>query len=110
MVQNQPEGQSAPDQFLQSQAENEPIIVSSNCPTVYANNMGIGMTVFDVAVTFGEVVGVREGRTVIQPRVKILISPLMAKILGRSLTDAIGRYEQQFGEVKEPGSNAIVEK
>lgn len=92
-----------------SQLEQDPIIIPP-AATVYANHMALGMTVFDFALVFGEVAGVKEGRPVIQQRVKLLVAPLMAKIIAKSIAEGVETYEKQFGEIKEPEAGAIIEK
>jgi Protein of unknown function (DUF3467) len=110
MAENEAEHLNPAEQLLRSQAETDPIVLPSNV-TVYANNLGIGMTVFDIVVTFGEVVGVRDGRAVIQQRVKIIMSPLLAKIFTRNLSESVSDYEKQFGEIRVPeGFGSFVEK
>lgn len=97
-------------QSIKTQSELEPIILPSNA-TVYANNLGIGMTVFDVVVTFGEVMGIRDGRAVIQQRVKVIMPPLLAKIFSGNLAKVVADYEKSFGEIKVPeGAGTVVEK
>jgi hypothetical protein len=101
---------TATEEILKSQIEQEPIIIPPNL-TVYANHLGLGMTVFDFAVLFGEALGVKDGRTVIQQRVKVLLSPMLAKIAARYLSEGVAQYEKQFGEIKEStGGTAYVEK
>jgi Protein of unknown function (DUF3467) len=96
---------------IQEQTSQEPII-NPPAMTLYANHFGLGMTVFDLALLFGEAIGVQDGRPVIQQRIKVLLSPLLAKIVARSLAEGVAQYEKQFGEIKDYGevAGAFVEK
>ena len=110
MPENESGQSSSRDQSLKSQAELEPIVLPPP-GTVYANNLALGMTAFDISIIFGEALGVKDGRTVIQQRVKVMMSPLLAKLLARSVTESVAQYEGQFGEIKEPeGVGTIIVK
>jgi hypothetical protein len=110
MAENEPEKSKPLGNIVESQAELDPVVLPSNV-TLYANQLGIGMTAFDIAVTFGEVVGIKDGRTVIQQRIKVLMSPLLAKIAANSIAQSVAQYEERFGEIKEPKeAGAVVEK
>lgn len=69
---------------------------------VYANNVMIGFSSFDMGLTFGQIVGEQEGKTVIEELVRVLMPRELGKILAGLLIGNIEAYEQQFGEIKIP--------
>lgn len=69
---------------------------------IYANNAGIEFSVWDMSLTFGEIVGAKDGKPVIEEIVKINITREMGKVLSQLLALNIAGYEKQFGEIKIP--------
>lgn len=69
---------------------------------IYANNLQVGFSSWDLAITFGEIMGEKEGKAVIEETTRILMTREIAKALSRILSAHIAAYEQQFGEIKIP--------
>lgn len=72
---------------------------------IYANNMSVGFSSWDLGITFGEIVGEKDGQPVIEETVKVLMTREIAKVLAKILTNHIALYEAQFGEIKLPGAD-----
>ena len=66
---------------------------------VYANNVLVHTSVYDINVDFGQVVESREDVIIVEDKVKVLMSPVHAKALSLILIGAVGSYEQQFGQL-----------
>ncbi len=60
------------------------------------------MSMWDVRLVFGEHVGERDGKSVVEESVRILMSREMAKVMNKLLTDQITAYEKKFGVIKIP--------
>lgn len=71
---------------------------------VYANNMQMGFSTWDLGITFGEIMGEQDGKTVIEETVRVLMTREIAKVLSVILTNHIVLFEAQFGEIKVPVS------
>lgn len=69
---------------------------------LYANNMQVGFSTWDLGITFGEIIGEQDGKPVVEETVKILMTREIAKILGNILLKHIEVFEAQFGEIKLP--------
>jgi hypothetical protein len=77
-------------------------IRSDRFQQIYSNNMTLSLNTWDVAITFGELTGEREGKTVIEETVKISMTREMAKILAALLNNHIAIFEKNFWEIKLP--------
>lgn len=69
---------------------------------IYANNMAVNFSSWDLGITFGEIAGEREGKTLIEETVRVLMTKEIAKVLGIILKNHIDAYEKQFGEIRLP--------
>lgn len=67
---------------------------------LYANNMQVGFSSWDLAITFGEIMGEQDEKPVIEETTRILMTREIAKVLSKILTAHIEIYEKQFGEIK----------
>lgn len=56
-------------------------------PFVYANNVTLSLRELDASLIFGEVVGEEEGKTMVIPKVKVIMALPFLKKLGDLLTD-----------------------
>jgi hypothetical protein len=74
------------------------------CPTVYANMMGLALTSFDIAVVLGEVGDVTPDVVTGIPRVKVLLSPEQASNLAKLLNAALGQYIETNGQLRAGGA------
>jgi len=69
---------------------------------IYANNMVIGLNTWDLAITFGHIVGEQEGKSIIEETVKISMTREIAKVLAQLLNNHIAIFEGKFWEIKLP--------
>jgi hypothetical protein len=80
---------------------------ASDFRSVYSNNANFNTTLFDFSIIFGEVIEAsqideRSGTVTVEQKVKIIMSPLHAKIFIGTLVGQLQAYEQRFGEIKIP--------
>jgi uncharacterized protein DUF3467 len=68
----------------------------------YTNSITANISVWDVTLVLGEVSGDKDGKAVIEERVKILMSRELAKVFNKILTDQIAAYEKKYGVIKIP--------
>jgi hypothetical protein len=71
---------------------------------IYANNFAMGMSNWDLSLTFGEIVGEKDGQAVIEEKVKVTMALAHAKAMLHLLGEHIANYEKVMGEIKIPGS------
>ena len=69
---------------------------------LYANNMQVGFSSWDLAITFGEITGEQDGKPVIEETVRVIMTREIAKVLSTILKNHIDVYEQHVGELKLP--------
>lgn len=62
----------------------------------YSNHLRVGWNAFEFVLEFGQF---REGDADAVSVTAIVTSPAFAKAFWRTLSDSIGSYEQQFGEI-----------
>ncbi len=79
------------------------------CPTVYSNIMGFGMTPFDIALNFGEIGESTTTEVIGVPRVKVLLSPEQASNLMQLLGVALKKFTENNGQLRTAGAVNIVE-
>ncbi len=77
-------------------------IRSDRFQQIYANNMTMSLNTWDVAITFGQIAGEQEGKTVIEETVKISMTREIAKVLAQLLNNHIAIFEDRFWEIKLP--------
>lgn len=70
-----------------------------NWPTVYSNNVHVGVTAYDFALTFGVGVGDEVERQVV-----VHMSPQHARSLHLLLERFLGVYEREIGTIALPDS------
>ena len=68
--------------------------------SLYANNIFIRTTPWDLQLIFGEILSVDERKLVIEQQLAINLSPQTAKSLLDVLDGQIQAYERQFGEIR----------
>jgi len=71
---------------------------------VYSNLARISHTPSELAVDFARIL---PGQRKIPVLVRVLLSPVGAKLLLRALTENIARYEAAFGEIRLPGDSGL---
>lgn len=80
----------------------EYVFPPNGVPNVYANNIAMGTTKFDVRMIFGEVRDISEAHIAIEQRVQVTMSWHEAKILADFLWANIKAYEELNGPLKLP--------
>jgi hypothetical protein len=71
---------------------------------VYSNLARISHTPSELAVDFARIL---PGQKKIPVLVRVLLSPVGAKLLLRALAENIARYEAAFGEIRLPGDTGL---
>ena len=73
-------------------------------PEVYANHVALSMTLWDMSIHFGSVMGLnRETKKLqVHRKVSVVLSPEQAKALQMALVKVIEKYERSFGAVRFP--------
>ncbi len=71
---------------------------------VYSNLARISHTPSELAVDFSRIL---PGQKKISVLVRVLLSPVGAKLLLRALAENISRYEAAFGEIRLPGESGL---
>jgi hypothetical protein len=84
----------------------------ANVPVVYTNNVRLQMTFADFKIYFGEVIPIGPASEMgaeivptqqkIVDRVCVVISPDLLPALLAGLTQAIQKYQEQFGPLRKP--------
>lgn len=78
----------------------------ANFLRTYANSVAVGLSPWDVRLTFGDILGHEEvdgkRKAVIEETVEVLLTRETAKALTAILHDKITAYEREFGEIKLP--------
>jgi hypothetical protein len=69
-------------------------------PSIYANIMGIGMSPFDIAMMFGEIVDTTFTEITAIPKAKIILSPEQASNLMKLLQFALSNYVKNNGQLR----------
>ena len=72
--------------------------------SVYANNVTFSTGPFDFSMTFGDIVEVDQPTltATVEQRVRVVMSPLHARIFALGLVAQIRAYEQNFGKIVIP--------
>jgi regulator of RNase E activity RraA len=66
--------------------------------SVYANQVEMHTSNWDVKIRFGEAI-IAEGEHVVEEKARIVMSPQHTKAFLAVLTDTVRRYEAAFGEI-----------
>ena len=75
------------------------LIRSAAFTMVYANNVSLITSPWDVRLIFGETVTDPSNKALVEQRVSITLSPQTAKALAHVLCTHLHSYENQFGEI-----------
>jgi hypothetical protein len=70
--------------------------------SIYANNTSFNTSAFDFIMTFGEISESEEGKLSVEQKVRVIMSPLHAKIFAAIVTNNVRNFEARFGEIKIP--------
>lgn len=83
--------------------ENQLRVQDDEFRRVYANNVSLHMSQWDVGLIFGEIIGVRDdNKAIVLEKVKINMSKELAKVVAMLLGANISAYERDNGEIKLP--------
>jgi hypothetical protein len=101
---DQPESQATVRLDEQVVAEADlPIRRSSDYHSVYADHMKFGATAFEISITFSQISETVEGQLYVDQKIRVMLSPLAAKILAAVLTQNVDNFEKLFGAIQIPG-------
>lgn len=70
--------------------------------SIYANNTKFGASAFEFSFILGEITESAEGKLYVDQKVRILMSPLHAKIFVMVLAQNIENFEARFGNINVP--------
>ncbi len=73
---------------------------------VYANLVRIAHTPSEVMLDFARLLPGDPGAKIVS---RVLLSPLSAKLLIKALTENLGKYEAQFGEIEIPQKQTLAD-
>jgi hypothetical protein len=74
-------------------------ITSNEYRQIYANNLSLRTTNWDLLFDFGKITSVSEDDVSVEKLVGIVVSPQQAKEISFQLTSALSEFEKQFGEI-----------
>ncbi|NUU94795.1 hypothetical protein XO10_00465 [Marinitoga sp. 1135] len=80
------------------------IIKSEDFKEVYSNFITVSSSFYDLSISFGKIRNASEKGIEAIVREEIIMSPQHAKEFLKILSQHIKKYEEQFGEIKLPGS------
>ena len=98
-------GNPVAEQFVPNpttQLREEDIRRSSDFRSIYTNHTAFNVSAFDFAMTFGEILDGGGGHLYIDQKLRVVMSPLHAKILAFIMMNNLKNYEAKFGEIKVP--------
>jgi uncharacterized protein DUF3467 len=94
-------------QFLNLPMEN---VKSPLYRSIYANNTSFQSNAFDFAMIFGEIQEADEKKVTVEQGVRVIMSPLHAKVFSGVMLQNIKNYEDRFGEIKVPDGTTVLTK
>ena|SRR6266540_7492601 len=68
--------------------------------SAYSNNVRFGFTNWDMWFVFGEIAGEKEGKLMIAPRARVVMSLSHAKAFLQAFQSSMEKFEKDFGEIK----------
>ena len=78
--------------------------------SIYANNTAFQSSAFDFAMIFGEIQEADDHKVTVEQEVRVIMSPLHAKIFSGVMLTNLKNYEERFGEIKVPDGTALITK
>lgn len=75
---------------------------ASDFRSIYTNHTAFNTSAFDFVMIFGEILDSGAGNLYVEQKVRIVMSPLHAKIFAAIFMNNVRNYEAQFGEIKIP--------
>jgi Protein of unknown function (DUF3467) len=74
---------------------------SDHFTKIYANNVVMSLSLWDMSLTFGEIIGTTlEEQPIVEQKVKVNMSKEFTKALANLLSSNVASYERQYGEIK----------
>jgi len=73
---------------------------SDNYMKIYSNSVQMAVSVWDMNLVFGEIIGDENGTPIVEHKVKVNMSKEFAKAVLNLLKTNIAEYEANFGEIK----------
>jgi hypothetical protein len=105
-----------PDEQVQQQEQHLSYtnVKAPDFRSIYSNNVTFSVALFDFSMVFGEVIEAEQvsetiGKLTVEQKVKIIMSPLHAKIFVQMAAVQLRAYEQRFGEIKFPPGSLVPE-
>jgi hypothetical protein len=81
-------------------ASSTDVLGTERVPNIYTNNVQIGFSNWDAWLQLGEIMGEREGRLLIAPKARVVMSLEHAKAFLKALQDSLRQFEENFGEIQ----------
>ena len=76
--------------------------------SIYANNTAFQSSAFDFSMIFGEIQEANDQKVTVEQGVRIVMSPLHAKIFANVMLQNVKNYEAKFGEIMIPDGEAVI--
>jgi len=94
----------------QTTALSEPNTVRSpGFQSFYVNNTKFSTSAFEFSMTFGEIGQDEHGKFVVEEKVRLVMSPLHAKIFAALISQNVKSFEARMGEIKTPPGAVAIE-
>lgn len=77
-------------------------IRAANHVSLYANNAQVEVSLFELKLSFGEMVEADEHHVTFEDKFTVILSPQHAKILAAAFMTNVANYEKQFGKINIP--------
>jgi len=87
-------------------AEDQIRVRTERFRNIYANNLNVSFSPWDLSITFGEITDKRDGQAVIEETTRVLLTREVAKVLSIILGSHIEAFEAKWGEIVIPISDA----
>jgi hypothetical protein len=87
-----------------------PIVRASDYRTIYANATRIGLSAYDVRLTFGIIVEAEPGKAVNQDQITVIMSPQHAKAVIKIMQDNLPIWEAQYGKMPDAKTKSLSNK
>lgn len=95
------EGTDIPKKLV-AKSTDQKRVLSDDFISMYANNVSVSISIWDLSLTFGVIIGEEDGKPVIEETIKIFMTREMAKVMNRLLTHHIAEYEKKYGTINIP--------
>jgi hypothetical protein len=76
--------------------------------SAYSNNVAFSTNAFDFSLVFGEMTDITPGKLRIEQKVRIVMTPIHARLLLQVLQQQVDSYESQFGPINVPASLQVI--